>query len=102
MSWQETKRFKVKEWKRCFEGMTDCLFDVEVEHTYNVPVLAGENYSNYCFKMSNYYKVIKLFELTKFNYLSKGGSNVTQCIYELEVVDKTTNKTTKYKLVKTD
>ena len=99
LPYEETKRFKVKEWERCFEGETGCFWDVEVVHTYNFPVTGNNNYSNYGFFISCGDKVLKLFENTTFNQPRKTKDYKMTRNYEFEIFDKETNKITKYKLV---
>ena len=97
MQSQITSVFKVKEWEDNQPG-----WDVEVEHTYNKPLVNEENHSDYSFIMKGYWKTIKLIEKTTFDFLPNNMAYITSRVYELEVWDKETNKTTTYKCVKAD
>ena len=100
MSLKATRIFKAKEWEKCSKESTDCLWDVEIDYTYDSIPVEGENRTDVSFIVDNCWRKITLLEKSTYNYSSKDGAELKDRLYKLNVLDKSTGEITKYKLVK--
>ena len=97
-----TKIFKATGWEGPSKKKRKCPWEVEVEHTYDDPIIIGENHSDYVFTLKGFWETIKLAEKTAFEFFSNNASDLISLGYELEVLDNKTGKTTRYKCVKVE
>ena len=102
MSNKVTRKFKSKEWEKRFKGTKDCLWDVEIDYTYDDPVNVGENQNDVIFAINNYWRKITVSQKTTFDFFPSDGVKKTSRKYEVEIWERETNKTTKYKLVEVE
>ena len=95
---KKTRRFKSKGWYGVGEDEGfDPMFDVEIVREMDVGPIV---YWDYGFIMKSCNEEIRLFERTMTD-ISKNEDRET-IKYELEVLNKTTNKLTKYRIVEVE